>query len=297
VHQAADDDRQAGVHVRLLGRHEAEVVHPRQPDVLDDEVQAGEVRRHLVDVGHVERVLVQRPDRRALVHVLVLDPELLALLQEPVRLGVGELPAARAVVPLGGVELDALDAVPGVVLHQLLQAGVALARVPAAVHDQLAGEPLQQRRVLVDRVEAVRVPVLEVGGLEDRDVDVALDEHVALEVLGRDLEVLLVVPVRLRRAELVVAVEAVDPALGELLAARLPVLPAGVPEVGVGVDDEVLLAVLLVHVTAPFCGLTGGSLAISGSRNEDRPAADLARVEVVQRLDGVVERVAARCAA
>ena len=69
---------QARVHVGLLRRHEAEVLDARQPDVLDDEVQLREVGRRVVDVGDVERVLVQRPDRRALVDVDVLDAELLA---------------------------------------------------------------------------------------------------------------------------------------------------------------------------------------------------------------------------
>ena len=67
-----------GVDVGLLRRHEAEVLDARQAHVLDDEVQLREVRRGVVDVGDVEGVLVQRPDRRALVDVDVLDPQLLA---------------------------------------------------------------------------------------------------------------------------------------------------------------------------------------------------------------------------
>ena len=62
-------DGQPAVHVGLLGGDPAEVLQPGQPDVLDDEVQVGEVGGHVVDVGHVEGVAVQRPDRRALVHV------------------------------------------------------------------------------------------------------------------------------------------------------------------------------------------------------------------------------------
>ena len=91
VQQAADHHGQAGVHVRLLGGHEAEVLDPRQAHVLDDEVQVREVGRGVVDVGYVERVLVQRPDRRALVHVDVLDAPLLGLLQEPAELFTGHL--------------------------------------------------------------------------------------------------------------------------------------------------------------------------------------------------------------
>ena len=136
VHQAADHHRQAGVDVALLRRHEAEVLDPRQPDVLDDEVELLVVGRDVVDVGDVEGVLVQRPDRRALVDVDVLDPELDALVEERHRLGVGQLPAARALVPLGGVELDALEAVLRVIGLELAQAGLAFTRVPAAIEDQ-----------------------------------------------------------------------------------------------------------------------------------------------------------------
>ena len=67
---------EARVDVGLLRRHEAEVLDPRQADVLDDEVELLVVGRDVVDVGDVEGVLVQRPDRRALVDVDVLDAEL-----------------------------------------------------------------------------------------------------------------------------------------------------------------------------------------------------------------------------
>ena len=51
VHQAADHHRKAGVDVGLLRRHEAEVLDPRQPDVLDDEVELRVVGRGVVDVA------------------------------------------------------------------------------------------------------------------------------------------------------------------------------------------------------------------------------------------------------
>jgi hypothetical protein len=80
----------------------------------------------VIAVGDVEGVLVQRPDRRALVDVDVLDAEVGTQVQERDRRRVGELPAARAGVPLGGVELDALDPVLGVVGLELAQAGVTV---------------------------------------------------------------------------------------------------------------------------------------------------------------------------
>jgi hypothetical protein len=248
----ADDDRKAGVHVGLLRRDVAEVLDPRDAAVLDDEVQlAVVVGRHVIDVGDVEGVLVERPDRRALVDVDVPDAELGALVEERARLGVGQLPSARALVPLGGVELDSLDAVPGVVLLELPQPRLALTRVPAPVEDQPAGEAVEQRGVLLDVVEPVRVPLLQVRRLEDPDVDVAVLEDVLLEVLDRVLLEVLDRPVGLRGRESHVGVEALDPALCVLLGPRLPVGRARVPEVQVAVEDEVLLAVLLVHTLLP----------------------------------------------
>ena len=77
--------------------------------MLDDEVQVGEIGGHVVDVGDIEGVPVQRADGRALVHVDVLDAELAAGLQVAVGPRVVELLAAGLPVPFGGVELDALE--------------------------------------------------------------------------------------------------------------------------------------------------------------------------------------------
>ena len=215
--------------------------------MLDDEVQALEVGGRVVDVGDVEGVLVQRPDRRALVHVDVLDAQLLGPLQEAVALGVGELEAARVTVPLRGVELDALG-VPLLDLGlELAHAGVAVARVEPAVHDELVGVLFDEVAVLRGGVEAVLVPLAQVGRLQDRDVDVALLELLAHQLLFGDLLELLDRLVGLGRSQRLVGVEALDPALGVLLGTLDPVLGRGVPVVHVGVDDEVLLTVLLVH--------------------------------------------------
>ena len=129
--------REAGMHVGFLGRDPAEVLQPRQAAVLDDEVQVGEVRRDVVDVGDVERVAVQRPDRRALVHVDVADAEFAARLEVAVGPRVVEPPTAGLAVPLGGVELDPLEAEPLGVLAELVEAGLAVARVEVVVVGQL----------------------------------------------------------------------------------------------------------------------------------------------------------------
>ena len=165
---------------------------------------------------------------------MFLMPSSTHLSRNGTRLGVGQLPAARAVVPLGRVELDALDAVLGVVGLELAQPGLALTRVPAAVDDQLAGEPVQHRGVLLDVVEALRVPLLQVRRLEDRHVDVALAEDVLLEVLDRVLLEVLERPVRLGGPEALVRVEALDPALGVLLVRPASSSPGWRPRSGGG---------------------------------------------------------------
>ena len=62
--------------------------------MLDDEVQVGEVRRDVVDVGDVEGVAIQRPDGRALVDVDVADAEFAAELEVAERPRVVEPPPA-----------------------------------------------------------------------------------------------------------------------------------------------------------------------------------------------------------
>jgi len=155
--------------------------------VLDDEVELGVVRRGPVYVPRVKGVLVQRPDGRALVDVEVLDPELLALLKEGLAHLIVQAPTARALIPLSCVELDALHVVLLGVLLELLEPRLALAGIEAAVDDQPARVLRCQLAVLLRRVEAVGVPLLEIRRLEDRVVDVALLEHVALEVLRGDI--------------------------------------------------------------------------------------------------------------
>ena len=215
--------------------------------MLDDEVELREVGRRVVHVGDVEGVLVQRPDRRALVDVDVLHAQLLRPGQEAVGLRVFERPAARAVQPLGGVELDSLGLPAGDVCLELLHRRVTAPWLEAAVDDELARVLLGQLAVLRRGVEALGVPGLQVGRLEDRDVDVPVLEDVLHQALFGVLLEPLDRPVGLGRPQRLVGVEAVDPPLGEVLLALLPVLRTRVPVVHVAVHHEVLLAVLLVH--------------------------------------------------
>src|SRR6185295_9827365 len=141
-------------------------------------------------------------------------------------------------------------------LDLLLELGeppLPVARVPGAVEDEAVRVALLELRVPGRRVEALLEEVQEVRRLEDRDVDVALDEEVLEQVLLAVLLVLLPRPDVLGRREPgVVVVEAGDPALAVVV---LLVLRAAVPPVDVPVDDEVLVARrAAVHVLPPLIG-------------------------------------------
>src|ERR687897_3678912 len=154
-------------------------------------------------------------------------------------------------MPLGRVELDALQVVALSVLLELLEARLTLAWIPTTVGDQLVRILFSQLRVPLERVEAFAIPRLQVRRLEDADVDVALLEHVLDEVLLGVLLELLKRPVRLRRPEALIGVEALDPPLRVLLLALHPVRRTRVPEMDVTIDNEVLLTIPLVHMSSP----------------------------------------------
>src|SRR5882757_8317580 len=110
---------------------------------------------------------------------------------------------------------------------------------------QLVGMSRRQRGRFVGLAEAAVVELAEVRRLEDRVVDIAIGEQVFHQPLATLVEVLLVAPqLGFGRQIAVIVVEAVD----ELLAVDVAlILRTGVPESDVGIDDEVLLAILLVH--------------------------------------------------
>ena len=151
-------------------------------------------------------------------------------------------------MPLGRVELDALEAEPLDVGAQLVEALLPVAGVEVVVVRQPGRVGLRELRGLLGLPEAIDVELAEVGRLEDRVVDVAVVEEVLLEALAALVEVVLVAPHLGLGAEVaVVVVEAVD----ELLAVDVAlVLGAGVPQRDVRVDDEVVLAVLAVHAVS-----------------------------------------------
>ncbi|SLH63626.1 Uncharacterised protein [Mycobacteroides abscessus subsp. abscessus] len=225
--------------------------------MLDDEPQIGVVGGDLVDVGHVEGITVERPDRRSLVHVDVADSQFEARLQIAPGPGVVELVPARIAVPLGRIQLDALQVHPLRVSPQLLQARLFVARIVGMVVGEPPGILLDQSQRLVGLAETPVVELVQERGLEDRVVDVALHEEIAFEPGTAVIGVGVVVPDRIGRAQvLVVVVEAVDELLSvHVLLVRL----AGVPDMDVAVHDEVLVAVLLIHGNDSdvCCGLLG----------------------------------------
>ena len=208
--------------------------------MLDDPVEVLEVGRRIVDVMDVEGVLVQRDDGRPLVHVHVLDAELLAELEAAIGVGVVEPPPLRGPVPLGGVELDAFDVVGLFHVVDVFERLLAVARIKGAVDDEPLGIALGDAGVALDGVEAVLVEVAKVGRVQDRDIVRPVDEQVVIKIVGAVLLELRLLPQLLLRAQVrVVGVEALD----ELLAVDVALVRrAPVPEVGVAVDDENLFA-------------------------------------------------------
>ena len=95
-------------------------------------------------------------------------------------------------MPLGGVELDALEAEALGVGAQLVEAGFAVARVEVVVVGELVRVRLGERERLLGLAEAGVVELAEVGRLEDRVVDVAVAEQVLHQPLAALVEVLLV---------------------------------------------------------------------------------------------------------
>jgi hypothetical protein len=113
--------------------------------MLDDEVQALEVRRGMINVGDIERIAVERNDRRSLVDVDVLDAELFRLLQLSVGPRIGQLVASAVAAPFGGVKFDALDVVFGRHRLQGIQPGLAVARIECAIQDDAVRWPCPLR--------------------------------------------------------------------------------------------------------------------------------------------------------
>ena len=101
----------------------------------------------------------------------VLDAQFAAEFQVAVGHGIGELPAAGAVVPHSGVELEAADGVLLAHAAEGVEPGLAPAGVEGDAEDEAIGVLLDEGVVLLVGVEAVGEELAEVGGVEDAPVE------------------------------------------------------------------------------------------------------------------------------
>jgi nitrogen regulatory protein PII len=149
-------------------------------------------------------------------------------------------------VPLRCVELHAGEFHLLVVGTEPVQACLTLAGVEAVVVGQLAGIGRGKTESLLDLRKPVLVERAEVCRLEDRMVDIAVDEQILHEAFTALVQIFLVGPqLRFRGQIPVVVVEAID----ELLAVDIAlVFRSRVPQGDVGVNDEIVFAVFAVHV-------------------------------------------------
>ncbi len=242
--------RKAGIDVGFLGCDPAEIVQPRQPAVLDNEIQVLERGRDIVDIGDVERIAIERDDGRTLVDMDVLDAEFLRGFEILVRRLVGELVALGFATPFGGVELDTLQLVLLRQGMQVFQTLGAVARIESAVQDEAIRMALLHRRIALGGVETVLVEVRQVCGLQDRHVVITGDEQILEHGLGIVLFELLLRPeLRWGTEVRMIGIETLD----ELLA--MDVLLVGrtsIPEMRMPIDDEDLFTLCRpVHGVLP----------------------------------------------
>src|SRR5215469_1820919 len=200
----------------------------------------------MVDVGHVERIAVQRQDRWTLVDVDVLDTELLCVRQITFRPRIMQLVAPALAAPLGGVELHTLNFIFLDKRFERIEPSFAVTRVEGAIEDEAVWIPRLEDRILLGGVETLFVKVGQHGRLEDRHVVRAVQEEVTIHGLGVVFVELVPLPHLVFRAErCVVAVETGN----ELLAVHVAlVLAAAVPQMHMAVYDEDFLSIFrLIH--------------------------------------------------
>src|SRR5262249_32350997 len=106
-----------------------------------------------------------------------------------------------------------------------------------------------ERVILLVRVKAIFIKLIEIGRVEDAHVDVPLDEEIVNQRGLAILTELFIGPFRVRRAEAtMIRIETVNPvfAMGRNL-----VLRTGVPQMHVAIDHKDVLPVVRVHGTSP----------------------------------------------
>lgn len=151
--------RQSAEDVRFLDCYPAEILEPRQTDMLDDEVQVREGSGCVVDIGDVEGILVQGPDRGALVNVDVRHAKVQALLKVLERPLVCQFPPLGIILPLRGIELDAFRLPLVDLLFELFEALVFVARIKGRIENELVGMLFLEHSIAFGGVEAFNVEI------------------------------------------------------------------------------------------------------------------------------------------
>src|SRR5262252_5241079 len=218
--------------------------------MLDDEIERGEVGRRIIHVVDIERVTAQRVDGGSLMDVNILDAKFLAELKIFVGPGIVQPPAFRALPPFGGVELEPRNRILLDHVAERLQPGLFRPRVKGAVEEKTIWVLLLERVVLVVGVKPVCVKLIEIGRVENANVDIPLDEEIVNQRGLAILTELFIGPFRVRRAQAtMVRIEAVNPvfAMGGNLVRR-----TGVPQMHVAIDHKDVLPVVRVHGASPL---------------------------------------------
>jgi hypothetical protein len=103
--------------------------------MLNDKVEVSKCGRCFVHVSHVKSVFIQRSNRRAFVHVDILNPKFPTFFQVSIGPGIAQFPSLGISVPFGGVKLYSLPLIGFGVSLQKLQTVLPVARIPKSVCD------------------------------------------------------------------------------------------------------------------------------------------------------------------
>src|SRR5262245_23681567 len=177
---------QRRVEVREADELPADLVEERQPDVVDDEVDVGEVLGGPVHVPRLRVLDVLRPERDAFVHADQVDAKLLGLLEDregDLRVVHAPREVLAVVVP-DVVELERAGAeLLDLALHQL-EGAPALERVDRPPENGPLRAKTRELGAALPRREAVLEHVRERERHGDQHVRVRLVEHHAVDLLG-----------------------------------------------------------------------------------------------------------------
>src|ERR1700730_12091737 len=128
-------DCETRINVWFLRGNVTKIFEPRQAHMFNDEVEISKGSGCVVHVFYAESILVQRPNRRSLMHVDILNAEFLAFLKVPVCPRIGELPSLGITMPFRRVKLHSFPIVCFSVLLKRIQAILPIAWIPKAIRN------------------------------------------------------------------------------------------------------------------------------------------------------------------